>query len=53
MAGKGEKTPGHREEKQRRELPPGRKERIGRHAEQRAGPIVKQALGPMRLLFEA
>ena len=53
MAGKGDKPPGRREEKKRRELPPGRKERIGRLAEQRAGPIVRQALGPIRLLFEA
>ena len=40
MAGKGEKAPGRREEKQRRELPPGRKERFERSAEQRADPVV-------------
>lgn len=32
---------------------PKQNERIGRPAEQRAGPIVKQALGPIRLLFDA
>lgn len=37
---RGEKTPGRREEKKRRELPPGRKERFERSAEQRADPIV-------------
>ena len=40
MAGKGEKTPGRREEKKRQGLPPGQKERFERSAEQRADPIV-------------
>ena len=53
MVGKGEKTPGRRTEKKRWVLLPKLKERFGRPAEQRAGPIVRQALGPIRLLFDA